>query len=270
MERWDKIQSVFQAAVELPAGQRAAFLDDACADDAAVRAEVETLLAADTKNGESIFAAVEGAAQSVLAGDAVAGSRMGAYRVVREIGRGGMGTVYLAVRADDQFEKRVAIKLIRRGLDTQDVLDRFRHERQILANLEHPYIARLLDGGTSPDGRPFLVMEFVHGEPLDRYCRNLSIRDRCRLFLKVCEAVAFAHRNLVVHRDLKPGNILVTADGSPKLLDFGIAKILDPGQEEAERDRTLTGMQVMTPDFASPEQVRGEAITTSSDVYSLG
>ena len=199
------------------------------------------------------------------------GSRIGAYRLVGEIGRGGMSTVYLAVRDDDQFQKQVAIKLIRRGMDTEDMLDRFRHERQILANLEHPYIARLLDGGTAPDGRPFLVMEYLQGEPLDGYCRNqgLNLRARCRLFLKICEAVSFAHRNLVVHRDLKPGNILVGADGAPKLLDFGVAKLLD-AKTGSGQTATAVALRPMTPDYASPEQFRGEAITTAADVYSLG
>jgi hypothetical protein len=165
----------------------------------------------------------------------------------------------------------VAIKLIRRGMDTEDVLDRFRHERQILANLEHPYIARLLDGGAAPDGRPFLVMEYLQGEPLTVFCRNrgLDLRARCRLFLKICEAVSFAHRNLVVHRDLKPGNILVDADGSPKLLDFGVAKLLD-AEAGSGRTATAVALRPMTPDYASPEQFRGETITTAADVYSLG
>src|SRR5580658_9689962 len=214
MERWQEAESLFDAAVDLPPEGRAHFLGEACAGDAELLREVEDLLAADRKNGEGILSAIEREAQSLFGQEGVVGSRIGAYRLVGEIGRGGMSTVYLAVRDDDQFQKQVAIKLIRSGMDTEDVLNRFRHERQILANLEHPYIARLLDGGTAPDGRPFFVMDYLQGEPLDVYCRNygLDLAARCRLFLKICEAVAFAHRNLVVHRDLKPGNILVGAD----------------------------------------------------------
>jgi len=159
----------------------------------------------------------------------VTGTRLSAWRVLQEIGRGGMGAVYLATRDDDQFQKRVAIKVVKRGMDTGELLSRFRRERQILANLDHPYIARLIDGGSTPEGRPFLVMEYVEGRPIDVYCREvgLDVEPRCQLFLKVCEAVSYAHRNLVIHRDLKPGNILVAADGSPKLLDFGVAKLVD-------------------------------------------
>src|SRR5579871_2104985 len=209
MDRWEKVNNLFLAAAELAPGEREGFLAGACVGDPSLREEVETLLAADSRSDEGIASAIAGAAQSFVSGEGVIDSRIGAYRIVGEIGAGGMGNVYLAVRADDHYEKKVAIKLIRRGLDTDDMLDRFRHERQILANLEHPYIARLLDGGSASDGRPFLVMEYLQGEPLDVYCRagNLDRRARCRLFLKICEAVAFAHRNLVVHRDLKPGNI---------------------------------------------------------------
>ncbi len=258
------------AAADLPAADRARFLDHACHGDTYVRQEVESLLRADARRGESVLSAIASEAQLVFGADGIIGSRIGAYRITGEIGRGGMGTVYLAVRDDDQYQKRVAIKLIRRGMDTEDVLDRFRHERQILANLEHPYIARLLDGGSAPDGRPFLVMEYVQGEPLDDYCRHhdLDLRARCRLFLKVCEAVSYAHRSLVVHRDLKPGNILVTADGSPKLLDFGVAKLLD---SDGESGRTaLAATRPFTPDYASPELLRAERMTTAADVYSLG
>jgi eukaryotic-like serine/threonine-protein kinase len=271
MERWQEAEYLFEAAADLQPEERARFLGDVCAQDAELLREVEDLLAADRKNGEGILAAVEREAQSLFGLEGVMGSRIGAYRIVGEIGRGGMSTVYLAVRDDDQFQKQVAIKLIRFGMDTEDVLDRFRHERQILADLEHPYIARLLDGGAAPDGRPFLVMEYLIGEPLDAYCRNrdLGLRERCRLFLKICEAVSFAHRNLVVHRDLKPGNILVGADGTPKLLDFGVAKLLaaDTG---SGLTATAVAIRPMTPEYTSPEQFRGETITTAADVYSLG
>jgi eukaryotic-like serine/threonine-protein kinase len=199
----------------------------------------------------------------------MAGKRVGPYEVVREIGRGGMGAVYLAIRADDEYKKEVAIKIVKRGMDTEVVLQRFREERQILANLVHPSIASLLDGGTTQDGRPYLVMEYIDGQPIDRYClgRKISVRDRLRLFRKVLAAVHHAHQKLVIHCDLKPRNILVTASGEPKLLDFGIAKMLSP---EAAVSRTMTSLRQMTPEYASPEQVRGEVLSTSTDVYSLG
>jgi serine/threonine-protein kinase len=194
--------------------------------------------------------------------------RIGPYRLISELGRGGMGTVWLAARADEHFEKRVALKVVR-GSDSQEVFRFFRRERQILAGLEHPNIARLLDGGTTEEGLPYFVMEHVEGVPIDRYCdeHKLSVSDRLRLFEGVCSAVQHAHRSLVVHRDLKPGNILVTEEGVPKLLDFGIAKLLDPGVAGGVSAETIVAL---TPDYASPEQVRGRAITTATDVYSLG
>jgi serine/threonine-protein kinase len=198
-------------------------------------------------------------------------SRVGPYRLVRELGQGGMGVVHLAER-DDQFHQRVAVKIVRHGLDTPELLQRFLAERQILASLSHPNIARLLDGGVTDDGRPYLVLEYVEGEPIDVYCARLALpaRDRVRLFLQVARAVHYAHRNLVVHRDLKPTNILVAADGQAKLLDFGIAKILDQSVVPLEAPRTRTGLWVMTPEYASPEQVRGDPVTTATDVYGLG
>jgi len=197
--------------------------------------------------------------------------RLGNYKIVKEIGRGGMGTVYLAQRADEQYEKRVAIKLIKRGMDTDSVLRHFRMERQILAGFDHPNIARLFDGGMTENGLPYFIMEYVEGLPIDEYCnaQGLSISERLKLFQAVCAAVSYAHRHLVIHRDIKRSNILVTVDGVPKLLDFGIAKIL---QEETAGEplATVTSMRLMTPEYASPEQVRGEPVTTASDVYSLG
>ncbi|PYQ59153.1 MAG: hypothetical protein DMF53_19250, partial [Acidobacteria bacterium] len=195
------------------------------------------------------------------------GQRVGPYRVVREIGRGGMGAVYLAVRADEEFDQRVALKLVGLG-SAAEIVRRFRAERQILAHLDHPNIAKLLDGGTAEDGRPYFVMEYVEGRPIDEYAGKLPLRERLALFREVCAAVHFAHQNLIVHRDLKPGNILVTADGVPKLLDFGIAKLLDPGRSDP--GLSDLGLRPMTLQYASPEQVRGEPITTASDVYSLG
>lgn len=196
--------------------------------------------------------------------------RIGNYRIVRELGRGGMGAVFLGERADEQYQKHVAIKLIKRGMDTESVLRHFRRERQILAGFDHPNIARLLDGGTTDDGLPYFVMEYVEGLPIDRYCagHRLSIDERLRLFCDVCAAVSYAHRHLVVHRDIKRSNILVTAEGTPKLLDFGIAKIMAEG--EGDFAATMTGLRLMTPEYASPEQVRGEPVTTATDVYSLG
>ena len=217
-------------------------------------------------------AAIESEAGALLDDRAsLVGTRMGPYRVLKEIGRGGMGSVYLGERDDEHYHKRVAIKVVKRGMDSTEVLARFRHERQILAGLEHPYIARLIDGGTTPDGRPFFVMEYVEGQPIDVYCRehSLNVEQRLRLFLRVCEAVAYAHRALVVHRDLKPGNIFVAAEGIPKLLDFGVAKLLDPATGDSFTF-TASATGPLTPEYASPEQIRGLAITTAADVYSLG
>jgi serine/threonine protein kinase/tetratricopeptide (TPR) repeat protein len=197
--------------------------------------------------------------------------RIGPYRLIRTIGHGGMGTVYLGVRDDDAFQKRVAIKVLKRGTDTDAVVSRFRHERQILASLDHPYIAGLLDGGTTPDGLPYFAMEYVEGQPIVEYCewQKLGTTARLQLFSKVCAAVQYAHQNLVIHRDIKPGNVLVTADGTPKLLDFGIAKLLNP-ELGGHMVPTIPGFELMTPEYASPEQVRGDPVTTATDVYSLG
>jgi non-specific serine/threonine protein kinase/serine/threonine-protein kinase len=200
------------------------------------------------------------------------GARVGPYRLIRELGRGGMGTVLLAVRSDDSFQKRVAIKILKRGTDTDAIVRRFRTERQILASLEHPYIAGLLDGGTTPDGLPYFAMEYVEGQPIDEYCetRQLDTTARLQLFRKICAAVQHAHQNLIIHRDIKPANVLVTADGTPKLLDFGIAKLLNPELGGQTLAPTIAGPQLMTPEYASPEQVRGLPVTTATDVYSLG
>ena len=275
-ERWREIDRIFAAALDRPSGDRDAFLRRACGGDAELRSAVESLL---ESTGPAAAAFGESAAEfaaPLLAAlpaepeleDLPPGSVIGAYRIVREIGRGGMGAVYRAERADRQFEKRVALKVVKRGMDTDEVLRRFRYERQILARLEHPGIARLYDGGVTPDGRPYLVMEFVAGQPLPAYCDALRLPPERRVALvrAVCEAVQFAHQNLIVHRDIKPSNILVTADGAVKLLDFGVAKLLTPGEEEVTR----TELRAMTPEYASPEQARGEPVTTASDVYALG
>ena len=269
-ENWDRVQSLFLSAADLPPDEQARFLDSACADDAALRTEVASLLESDRKDCRAISQSVESEAAMLLDSHTLIGGRLGAWLVGREIGRGGMAVVYLATRDDDQYQKQVAIKVVKRGMDTVDVLGRFRHERQILANLDHPYIARLMDGGTTPDGRPFFVMDYVEGLPLDAYSRErgLDIKERCRLFLGICEAVSYAHRNLVVHRDLKPGNIFVTKSGTPKLLDFGIAKLL--GADPADGITSTVVAQPFTPEYASPEQVRGLAVSTATDIYSLG
>jgi len=271
---WERTQQLFLQAADLPPAAQARFLDSACAGDPDLRAEVESLIAADRKDGAGVAAAVGSAAALFFESDTgsqeLAGQRLGPYRLEREIGRGGMGVVYLATRDDDQYHKRVAVKVVKRGMDTAEVLRRFRHERQILANLEHPYIARLLDGGTTAAGLPFFVMEYVEGVPVDVYCRErgLSTKARLQLFLHICEAVAHAHRNLVVHRDLKPGNIFVTADGTPRLLDFGVAKLIT-ADASAAATATMLGF-AFTPEYASPEQVRGLPVTTAADIYALG
>ena len=269
-ERWQRLEDLFHATRELPPESRAALLSAACGDDVELLGEVQRLLQADAQASVFVSGAAAGL-ERVAAMVVPEGVHIGAFRIVRELGRGGMGTVYLAERADAQFEMRVAVKVIKRGMDTDAVLQRFRHERQILAGLEHPNIARLLDGGTTDEGLPYFVMEYVDGQPIDEYCRTgqLSIEQRLRLFRQVCAAVSYAHQHLVIHRDIKPPNILVTVDGVPKLLDFGIAKLLDTG-EDASILATEVGAQAMTPQYASPEQLRGERITTVSDVYALG
>ena len=272
---WKRMDELFAVALEQEPAQRDAFLQAACADDMTLRAEVESLLAAHANAANFIKAPAADFAADLLPENPAAaneGKRCGPYRLIREIGHGGMGEVYLAARDDDQYRKQVAIKLVRRGMDIDLIIRRFRHERQILASLDHPNIARLLDGGVTEDGLPWLAMEYIEGEPIDVHCdrHQLSIAERLKLFCTVCAAVHYAHQNLIIHRDLKPSNILVTADGEPKLLDFGIAKILDPELHEQTMDQTLTTMRLMTPSYASPEQIKGETVTTASDVYSLG
>jgi non-specific serine/threonine protein kinase/serine/threonine-protein kinase len=267
-QRWQRLEELFHAMLQLPREQRMAALAEACGDDVELRAEVERLLEADA-NATAFIGNASAGIERLAATALPPVDQIGAYRIVREIGRGGMGTVFLAERADAQFNLRVAIKLIKRGMDSDAVLERFRHERQILAGLEHPNIGRLLDGGTTPDGLPYFVMEYVDGLAIDEYCRThqLPIDARLKLFLQVCAAVAYAHQHLVVHRDIKPSNILVTADGTPKLLDFGIAKLVESGDDAMA---TAFSVQAMTPQYASPEQLRGERVTTVSDVYALG
>ena len=272
-----RLREVFDAAIDSPPEARAARLDALAADDPELRRTVERLLAAHDAAG----AFLDGGPQTLALPDAapvVVGHRVGAYEIVRELGRGGMGVVYLGVRVDDQYRKAVAIKVLRAALDRDVLHARFARERQILASLDHPDIARLTDAGTTAEGLPYLVMDLVDGMPIDDYCRrhDLPIEARLALFRRVCDAVHHAHRHLVVHRDLKPRNILVTADGSPRLLDFGIAKLLGPddgaapGSHHTGERVTETGLHLMTPEYASPEQARGDVVTTASDIYSLG
>ena len=276
-EEWRRIKAVAAGALEQPEEARLAYLAATCGDDRTLHAQVESLLssaaeATDLFETPSVLIAGAQAVVDTLARFETSrvGERVGAYRIVRELGGGGMGAAYLAVRADHAYEKTVAIKVIKRGMDTEAVLRRFRHERQILAGLDHPNIARLIDGGTTTDGLPYFVMEYAEGVPIDRYCsdRQLSIADRIVLFRNVCDAVRHAHVHRVIHRDLKPGNILVTGDGVPKLLDFGISKVL--AADPAEATESTAFSRAMTPQYASPEQMRGAPITEASDVYSLG
>jgi serine/threonine protein kinase/tetratricopeptide (TPR) repeat protein len=273
-ERWKQIEAVFDNALDLPTGERSAFLERTCEGDEELRREVVSLLSSHQQAGsfiehQSLFLPEEepDGRQAAL----TPGQVVGRYRIDGEIGRGGMGSVYLAARADEQYEKQVALKLIKRGMDTDYVIRRFRNERQILASFEHANIARLIDGDTIDDGLPYFVMEYVEGVPIDEYCdaHALTITERLELFRQVCAAVSYAHRHLVIHRDIKPSNILVTDEGVPKLLDFGIAKILQPSGS-AETIATATGLRLMTPEYASPEQVQGHHVTTVTDVYSLG
>ena len=271
-ERWGTIQSLFLAAASLGAADRAAFLTDACRSDASLRRDIEGLLAAEEQSaGDGFIEQVIAAAAGRLAAEGEAprtGEQVGPYRLIREIGHGGMGTVYLAERVDEQYRATVAIKFVRGVLAAPEFARRFRIERQILADLSHPNIAWLLDGGTASDGTPYLVMEYVDGEPIDAWCeaRKLGLSGRLALFRQVCAAVQHAHQALVVHRDLKPSNILVTPDGTPKLVDFGIAKLVTGD----DRDDPPTTLRLLTPAYAAPEQVRGTRITVATDVYGLG
>lgn len=269
-QEWEKIKDIFAEVLEQPADFRADWLRETCGADLKLFDEINSLLAAHGETENLIERnAFDIADSTAFTREDLAGKQFGNYRIIREIGRGGMGTVFLAERWDGEFEQQVALKIIRQSFADQELEKRFRRERQILASLNHPNIAQLHDGGVSEAGEPFLVMEYVEGERIDKFCEreNISTNERLKLFLSVCSAVSFAHQNLVVHRDLKPSNILVTADGVPKLLDFGIAKLLD---DEHADEQTQTGYRAFTPEYASPEQINGEKITTASDVYSLG
>ncbi len=268
-----RVEELFEAALERPVGERAAWLREACWDDPELHDRVRRLLAAHERSEGVLEHPADGAAALLgLRPRRETLARVGPYRLTREIGRGGMGSVFLAERDDEQFRQQAAVKLVHPDLDGEEVVRRFRAERQILASLRHPGIARLLDGSVAEDGRPYLVMEYVDGEPIDAFCdrRALPLDERLRLFCTVARAVHHAHRNLVVHRDLKPSNVLVSRDGEVRLLDFGIAKLLDPASLPHTVPVTRTGDRLMTPQYAAPEQVRGGPITTAVDVYGLG
>jgi eukaryotic-like serine/threonine-protein kinase len=272
-EIWQRLNEIFAAAFEVDPVDWQPLLEELCVGDDELLREVESILKATSNAASKGF--LEGAvfpegAQLIAANEIAPGTEIGSYRIVREIGRGGMGAVYLAERAD--FRQQVALKIIKRGMDSDEIVRRFRQERQVLATLHHPNIARLLDGGTTREGTPFFAMEYLEGERITDVCdkQKLSIEQRLALFIKVCSAVSYAHQHLVIHRDIKPSNILVGLDGQPKLLDFGISKLVAPDTFDTTVEQTATGVRLMTPEYASPEQVRGEKVTTASDIYSLG
>lgn len=270
---WRQIREIYEETASLPMEQRKDYLDLTCTGKAEVRKEVEAMLQAETTLGS--FLEPPRTVDGTIAGDQtiqLSGKTLGPYHIERLLGEGGMAAVFLGVRSYGQYQKKVAVKVVRSGLWSKAILGRFEHEREALARLDHPNIGRLVDVGTTEEGLPYVVMEYVDGVPIDEYCnaKGLSIPDRLRLFSTICGAVHYAHQNLIVHRDLKPGNILVARDGTPKLLDFGIAKILGDAQTEEPSELTQPGFRFITPEYASPEQLRGEAITTATDIYSLG
>jgi len=273
-ERWHRIETLFEQALGVAEPERGGFLDEACAGDAELRRELMSLLASAPTAGQSLRSAVV-AEVRMMANDvatAQVGRRIGPFRLIRLLGEGGMGAVYLGERDDAQFSHRVAIKILPHAVGSPASIARFRDERQILAALEHPNIVRLLDGGSTDDGLPYLVMEHIEGTTITRYAnqQELTVRARVALVRRVCAALQYAHQNLVVHRDIKPSNVLVEADGEPKILDFGIAKLLAPAARFALEAKTRTGFTMFTPEYASPEQARGDAVSTATDVYSVG
>ncbi|MEM7281300.1 MAG: serine/threonine-protein kinase [Pseudomonadota bacterium] len=269
-DKWKRVRSLFAEAARLPAMERQSYLDRKCGDDSELKKQVLELLAQDEKPDKKLQGIIQDAAMGVGANEAP--DQIGHYRMLRVIGEGGMGKVYLAERSDEQFTQQVAIKVLSAHLLSEEGMSRFKTERQILAKLSHPNIAQLFDGGETKDGVPYLVMEYLDGQSITDYCaaNDLSVNQRLGLFLKVCSAIQHAHQNLVIHRDIKPSNILVQPDGEPKLLDFGIAKLTNPTEFQVTLAVTGDGARVMTPMNASPEQVRGQAITTATDIYSLG
>lgn len=272
-EQWSEVKRVFGAVLEVAPGERARWLDENC-PKTELRAEVESLLGSYEESTQFLEDRPAGQTRAIEHALSIpqAGQRVGDYLLEREIGRGGMGIVFEARHEGEGFEQRVALKLIRAGFGLEELAGRFKYERKILARLEHPGIARLLDGGSTKHGVPYLVMEFVEGLPIDQWCatRNPPIAARVKLMLQVLDAVAYAHQRLVIHRDLKPSNILVNMEGRPKLLDFGIAKVLSEENEAPGLEKTRTGRYLLTPEYASPEQIQGEPVTTASDIYSLG
>ncbi len=266
---WRRIEEIFEEVLAHPEEEREARLTELCEDEETLRTEVLSLLAADDGAGQFLERPPHSTTLD-LPPPSATGRRFGPWRVERLLGEGGMASVYLGVRDDGELRQQVAIKIYGDAADRADLVELFRAERQILASLDHPNIAGLLDGGTTEDGRPYLVMEYIDGVPIDRFCteRELGIDERVDLFRQVCATVQYAHQNLVVHRDIKPSNILVTPDGRPHLLDFGIAKLLEGSA--LSRALPTTGQRLMTPHYASPEQIAGRPVTTASDVYSLG
>jgi serine/threonine protein kinase len=272
-DRWSLIEEIFQHAAERPESERSEYIKQACGDDAELRAEIESLLASD-RAGQTIQSVIADNIRRLeeASNSSEDGRRVGAYRLLREIDSGGMGAVYLGVRSDDQYFQIVAVKMIRKGMESPSLIQRFRAERQILATLKHPNVGAILDGGEMDDGRPYIVMEYVEGEPITQASENggLSIRQRIELFRSVCSAVHYAHQKLVIHRDIKPSNVLVTPECMVKLIDFGISKPLAPEIMYGEMPKTESSQRLMTPDYASPEQIFGKDLTTVSDIYSLG
>jgi Tol biopolymer transport system component/serine/threonine protein kinase len=268
-QRWRHIEEIYQKAADLNGCEQRALLDRACGADQELRSTLESLLTAEAGFDAALEAAIRDEAEDLAsrASEQTVGKRIGPYRITAVVGSGGMGSIYRAARDDDEYQKEVAIKVVKPGMDLAAVVRRFRQERQILAQLEHPNIARLIDGGVTGDGQPYFVMEYVEGQPITEYCASLQLDERLELFRDVCAAVQYAHRNFIVHRDLKPANILVTAAGIPKLLDFGLARVLNPDELP---EQSCTMIRMLTPDYASPEQVRGDAVTTAGDIYSLG
>jgi eukaryotic-like serine/threonine-protein kinase len=266
-----RIADIFERAVDLPLAERGDFVARACGDEVAVRREVEALLALDAE-AEAGAGSALWSPPAAPAGISNAPERVGPYRLIGKLGEGGMSEVFLGLRDDGEFVRRVAVKLIRREILTAETMRRFETERQILASLDHPSIAKLLDAGRTPDGMPYFIMEYIEGEPIDLYCdrHRLTVAERLEIFRQVCLAVHFAHQNLVVHRDIKPSNILVTETGQPKLLDFGIAKLLNPDLMVRGGEPTVSWARLLTPEYASPEQILGKPVTSASDVYALG
>jgi eukaryotic-like serine/threonine-protein kinase len=273
-EEWQRVRPILESALELDPASRASFLDGVCADSF-VRREVDSLIACHELAGTDVLNPVSSLGLNTDEETRFRlppGKRIGAYEILEEIAVGGMGAVYRAIRADGQYEQQVALKIVRPELGAEFTSSRFKNERQILASLNHANIAKILDAGTTADGMPYFVMELVEGQRLDEYCdsHKLATTERLNLFLQICSAVQYAHQRLIIHRDIKPGNILVNAEAVPKLLDFGIAKILESSEVSDKPQQTLSLVRLLTPEYASPEQVRGEPITTASDVYSLG